>query len=73
LKQRGWGTQPKKLISDFYKIVLYRTRQLLKFRRSQTIFNVSFKGLPENPTFIRRLRRDVITNVKSQMEASPND
>jgi uncharacterized protein (DUF736 family) len=32
------------------------------------------KELPENsPTFVRRLFRDVIKNVKRKMEASPND
>jgi hypothetical protein len=36
------------------------------------VFNVSFKPLPEKrPTFVRRLFRDVIKNVKQKMEASP--
>jgi hypothetical protein len=34
---------------------------------------VSLKKIPENPTFIRRLFRDVLKNVKLQMEANPND
>jgi hypothetical protein len=38
------------------------------------VFNVSVKELPEkSPTFVRRLFRDVIKNVKKKMEASPND
>jgi hypothetical protein len=35
---------------------------------------VTIKELPEkSPTFVRRLFRDVIKNVKRKMEASPND
>ena len=38
------------------------------------MFNVSIKELPQkNPTFVRRLFRDVLKNVKQQMEVSPND
>jgi hypothetical protein len=38
------------------------------------VYNVSIKDLPENnPTFVRRLFRDVIKNVKQKMGAAPND
>jgi uncharacterized protein (DUF736 family) len=51
-----------------------RTRHSRKFKAAQNVYNVSLKKMPEkNPTFIRRLFRDVLKNVKQQMEASPND
>jgi hypothetical protein len=38
------------------------------------VFNVSVTELPENnPTFVRRLFRDVIKNVKRKMQTQPND
>jgi uncharacterized protein (DUF736 family) len=38
------------------------------------VFHVLIKELPENnPTFVRRLFRDVIKKVKQKMEANPND
>ena len=62
------------MISTFYKIGLTRARHSRKFRSSQNVFHVSVKELPENnPTFIRRLFRDVIKNVKQKMETLPND
>jgi hypothetical protein len=72
--QRGPDREPNKLISDFYRINVNRTRQSRKFKAAQNVFNVSVKELPEkSPTFVRRLFRDVIKNVKKKMEASPND
>jgi hypothetical protein len=62
------------VISQYYRINVNRTRQSRKFKAAQNVFNVSVKELPEkNPTFVRRLFRDVIKNVKKKMEASPND
>jgi hypothetical protein len=38
------------------------------------VYNVSVKELPEkSPTFVRRLFRDVLKNVKSLMQCNPND
>jgi hypothetical protein len=38
------------------------------------VYNVSIKDLPENnPTFVRRLFRDILKNVKRKMQTSPND
>jgi hypothetical protein len=34
---------------------------------------VSLKEFPQNPTFVRRLFRDILKNVKLQMQANPND
>jgi hypothetical protein len=35
---------------------------------------VSFRPLPQNnPTFVRRLFRDVLKNIKQKMQTSPND
>jgi uncharacterized protein (DUF736 family) len=51
-----------------------RARQSRKFKSAQNVFNVSLKELPENsPTFVCRLFRDVIKNVKQKMETQPND
>jgi hypothetical protein len=62
--QRGRGREPRKLISDFYRINVNRTRQSRKFKAAQNVYNVSVKKLPENsPTFVRRLFRDVLKNV----------
>jgi hypothetical protein len=72
--QRGRGREPRRVISQYYRINVNRTRQSRKFKAAQNVFNVSVKELPEkNPTFVRRLFRDVIKNVKKKMEASPND
>jgi hypothetical protein len=72
--QRGRGREPRRVISQYYRINVNRTRQSRKFKASQNVFNVSVKELPEkSPTFVRRLFRDVIKNVKKKMEASPND
>jgi hypothetical protein len=72
--QRGRGREPKKLISDFYSIRLNRTRQSRKFKSAQNVYNITLKKIPENnPTFVRRLFRDLLKNVKQKMEASPND
>jgi hypothetical protein len=72
--QRGRGRrEPRKVISDFYRINVNRTRHSRKFKSKQNVYNVTLKELPENPTFIRRLFRDVLKNVKLQMEANPND
>ena len=73
--QRGRGRrEPRKVISDFYKIGLNRTRHSRKFKSSQNVYNVSVKELPENnPTFVRRLFRDILKNVKQKMETLPND
>lgn len=74
LIQRGRGRQPGRVISNYYNIQLNRTRQSRKFKAAQNIYNVSVKKIPDNsPTFIRRLFRDVLKNVKQKMEASPND
>jgi hypothetical protein len=49
-----------------------RTGQSRKFKSTQNVYNVSIKDLPENnPTFVRCLFRDVIKNVKQQMQTSP--
>jgi hypothetical protein len=61
------------VISDYYRIQLNRTRQSRKFKSRQNVFNVSLKKIPENATFVRRLFRDVLKNVKQQMQAQPND
>jgi hypothetical protein len=38
------------------------------------VFKVTLKDLPEkNPTFVRRLFRDLLKKVKQQMQTSPND
>jgi hypothetical protein len=38
------------------------------------VYNVAFKPLPENnPTFVRRLFRDILKNIKEKMETLPND
>jgi hypothetical protein len=72
--QRGRGTQPRRVISNFYKIGLTRARNSRKFKTNQNVFKVTLKKLPENtPTFIRRLFQDILKNVKLQMQASPND
>jgi succinate dehydrogenase flavin-adding protein (antitoxin of CptAB toxin-antitoxin module) len=72
--QRGRGREPRKLISQYYQINLNRTRQSRKFKSTQNVFNVTLKEIPENnPTFVRRLFRDVIKNVKQKMGTSPND
>jgi hypothetical protein len=72
--QRGRGREPRMVISNFYSIRLNRTGNSRKFKSAQNVFNVSLKDLPENsPTFVRRLFRDVLKNVKHKMEASPND
>jgi hypothetical protein len=63
---------PLKLISQYYNINLNCARQSRKFKSQQNVFNVSLKELPEkNPTFVRRLFRDVLKNVKQKMEATP--
>jgi nitrous oxide reductase accessory protein NosL len=61
------------VISDYYRIIVNRTRQSRKFKSTQNVFNVTLKELPENPTFVRRLFRDMLQNVKTKMEANPND
>ena len=73
--QRGRGRrQPRKVISDYYRIKVNRTRHSRKFKSRQNVFNVSLKELPENsPTFVRRLFRDVVKNIKQQMQTAPND
>jgi hypothetical protein len=72
--QRGRGRQPRRLISDFYRINLTRARNSRKFKSQQNVYNVSLKELPENnPTFVRRLFRDVLKNVKQKMGTSSND
>jgi hypothetical protein len=71
--QRGRGREPRKVISDFYRIIVNRTRHSRKFKSEQNVYNVTLKELPENPTFVRRLFRDIVKNVKLQMEANPND
>jgi hypothetical protein len=72
--QRGRGRrEPRKVISDFYKIGLTHARNSRKFKTKQNVYNVSLKELPENPTFVRRLFRDMLKNIKQKMEASPND
>ena len=73
--QRGRGRrEPRKVISDYYQIRLNRTRNSRKFKSTQNVFNVSVTELPQkNPTFIRRLFRDIVKNVKQKMEANPND
>jgi hypothetical protein len=73
--QRGRGRrEPRKVISDFYNIRLNRTRQSRKFKTNQNVYHVSIKELPENnPTFVRRLFRDVLKNVKQKMGTSSND
>ena len=51
-----------------------RTRHSRKFKSTENVYNVSVLELPQtNPTFIRRLFRDVIKNVKAKMETLPND
>jgi TPP-dependent 2-oxoacid decarboxylase len=53
---------------------LNSTRQSRKFKTAQNVYNISIKELPENtPTFIRRLFRDILKNVKQKMETLPND
>ena len=72
--QRGRGTEPRRVISQYYRINVNRTRQSRKFKAAQNVYNVSVKELPENnPTFVRRLFRDVLKNVKRKMQTSPND
>jgi hypothetical protein len=73
--QRGRGRrEPRKLISDYYRIIVNRTRLSRKFKSQQNVYNVSIKELPEkNPTFVRRLFRDILKNVKQKMGAAPND
>jgi hypothetical protein len=62
------------VISDYYEIRLNRTRHSRKFKAAQNVYNVSFKPLPENnPTFVRRLFRDVLKNIKQKMQTSAND
>jgi hypothetical protein len=72
--QRGRGREPRRVISQYYRINVNRTRQSRKFKAAQNVFNVSVTELPENnPTFVRRLFRDVLKNVKRKMQTSPND
>jgi hypothetical protein len=72
--QRGRGSQPKKFISDFYRINVNRTRHSRKFKSTQNVYNVAIKELPENnPTFVRRLFRDLLKKVKQEMQTQPND
>ena len=73
--QRGRGRrEPRKVISDFYRINLTRARNSRKFKTKQNVYHVSLKELPEkNPTFVRRLFRDMLQNVKREMETQPND
>jgi hypothetical protein len=61
------------VISDFYRIIVNRARQSRKFKTKQNVFNVSLKELPENPTFVRHLFRDLLKNVKQKMQTNPND
>ena len=62
------------MISDYYRIIVNRSRRSRKFKTAQNVFNVSVKKLPENsPTFVRRLFRDILKKVKQQMETNPND
>jgi hypothetical protein len=72
--QRGRGRrEPRKVISDFYRINVNKTHSR-KFKSKQNVYHVNLKEFPENsPTFVRRLFRDVLKNVKLQMEANPND
>jgi hypothetical protein len=38
------------------------------------VFNVTIKEIPENnPTFVRRLFRDLLKKVKQEMQTQPND
>jgi hypothetical protein len=73
--QRGRGRrEPRKVISDFYNIRLNRTRNSRKFKSAQNVYNVSMKDLPQSSSsFIHRLFRDIVKNIKQKMEASPND
>jgi hypothetical protein len=72
--QRGRGREPRRGISDFYRIQLNRTRQSRKFKSTQNVYNVSVKELPEkSPTFVRRLFRYILKNIKEKMETLPND
>jgi hypothetical protein len=72
--QRGRGREPRRVISDFYRIQLNRTRQSRKFKSTQNVYNVSVKELPEkSPTFVRRLFRDILKNIKEKMETLPID
>ena len=46
--QRGRGTEPRRVISQYYRINVNRTRQSRKFKAAQNVFNVSVTELPEN-------------------------
>jgi hypothetical protein len=61
------------VISNYYQIKLNRVRQSRKFRSRQNVFKVTLKEFSHNPTFVRRLFRDIVKNVKQQMQAQPND
>jgi hypothetical protein len=70
--RRGRGNQPRKVISQYCGINVNRTRHSRKFKAAQNVFNVSVKELPENnPTFVRRLFRDILKNVKQKMGSLP--
>ena len=73
--QRGRGRrEPRRVISDFYRINLTRARNSRKFKTKQNVYHVSLKEIPENsPTFVRRLFRDVLKNIKQKMQTSAND
>ena len=72
--QRGRGREPRRVISQYYNINLNRTRNSRKFKSTQNVYNVNLKELPQNsPTFVRRLFRDILKNIKQKMQASPND
>jgi hypothetical protein len=72
--QRGRGREPRRVISQYYRIQLNRTRQSRKFKSTQNVFNVTLKELPENnSTFVRRLFRDILKKVKQEMQTQPND
>jgi hypothetical protein len=72
--QRGRDRESRRVICQYYRINVNRTRQSRKFKAAQNVLNVSVRELPEkSPAFVCRLFRDVIKNVKKKMEASPND
>lgn len=69
-------TQKKrKVVSDYYNILLDRGRQSRKFKVKQNVYTVSFHPFPQKSQndFVRRILRDVLNQVKERMQCNPND
>ncbi|XP_061192292.1 uncharacterized protein LOC133200521 [Saccostrea echinata] len=67
--------QKPKAISQYYQVRLKQAKHSRKFKAHEDVYSVNFKEFPEeeNRGFVRRLFRDMLQNVKYEMQCNPND